>query len=325
MNKIARFIFAVWIVIGGCAGAPEPCLADQLVVLKTATEVRSSTVKLSDIFEGIPPDADRDIAQSPPPGKQVSYDVAVLTRVAKKYDLDWKPQSIADHVVITTSCSRITSDMIKDAVTAKIQARAASKFNGSVDVTFDNRALEIDLPMDHVPDYAIANFDFDSQSKRFHGDIVADTPAGPVSVPVTGRATFKRLIPVLAKRLEGGTVIGASDITEIEVNEEHIKATMITDSSQLIGREVRRDTDGGEVLLAQDVIAPRFVTRGSLVTLRIETPFMLLTAQGKALQDGAQGDVVRVTNTQSNRLVEGTVEGPGLVRIKTAQHLAEAQ
>ena len=54
--------------------------------------------------------------------------------------------------------------------------------------------------------------------------------------------------------------------------------------------------------------------RGSLVTMKIETPFMTVTAQGKAQQDGAEGEIVRVINTQSNRVVEGTVTGPGMYR-----------
>jgi flagella basal body P-ring formation protein FlgA len=79
------------------------------------------------------------------------------------------------------------------------------------------------------------------------------------------------------------------------------------------------------LLRASDVMPARLVTRGALVTLKIETPYMQLTAQGRALQDGAEGETVRVNNTQSNRMVEGTVTGPGVVLIHTAQKVALAQ
>ena len=76
------------------------------------------------------------------------------------------------------------------------------------------------------------------------------------------------------------------------------------------------------MIRSHDVVSPRLVTRGSLVTMKIETPFITVTSQGKSEQDGAQGDVVRVMNTQSNRVVEGTVTAPGTVEIHTAQKLA---
>lgn len=61
------------------------------------------------------------------------------------------------------------------------------------------------------------------------------------------------------------------------------------------------------------------------MTMKIETPFILITAQGKAQQDGAEGETVRVINTQSNRMVEGVVVAPGVVEIRTAQKIALAE
>ena len=56
--------------------------------------------------------------------------------------------------------------------------------------------------------------------------------------------------------------------------------------------------------------------------MKIETPFMVVTAQGRALQDGKLGDVVRVNNTQSNRMIEGLVTGGGIVVIQSGQRAA---
>lgn len=332
MNRTLRFLFALWIVVAGSTGSPQPCLAESddmtPVTLRNQTEVHRLIVRLSDVFDGIPAEADHDIAQAPAPGKQVTYDLNVLTRVANKYNLDWKPQSIADHVVIITACARITGDMISGAIVKKIKEINAANGKNSkstADVVFDNHALEIDLPADRVPDFALNNFDYDPLSKHFHTDLVAQTASGPYSYPITGRITMKRSVPVLARRLEGGTLVGAADLDQIEIPEERLNEGVVSDASQLIGHELRRDTDGGELIHTHDIVPPRYITRGSLITLKIQTPYMTLTAQGKALQDGAQGDVVRVTNTQSNRMVEGTVEGPGVVRVQTAQRLAEAQ
>ena len=144
-------------------------------------------------------------------------------------------------------------------------------------------------------------------------------------MPVTGHVAIKRTIPVLAHRLEGHSVIGMIDLDWIQIPEERLTDDIVTESSQLIGRELRRDLGEGEMFRSRDVIPPRLVQRGALVTMRIKTRFITITAQGKAQQDGAEGETVRLTNTQSNRTVEGVVTGPGMVDIHTAQEIALAE
>jgi flagella basal body P-ring formation protein FlgA len=315
MNKTFRLLSLIWLITVCSVGTPQPCSADTPVTLRAETQVRHMTVKLSDVFDGVPKDIDRDIAQSPPPGKQVIYDVTVLRRIADKYRLGWEPQSASDHATISTASTRITADSIREAVVKKVKDNNPLPKGGEVDVSFDNHALQIDLPADCAADFTLNNFDYDTTSKHFHADLVATGSSGAFSVPVTGRLTFKRNIPVLVRRLEGGTTIGVADIDWSVVPEDRVNMSVIVDANDLIGHELRRDTDEGEILHAHDVMPPRLVVRGSPVTMKIETPLMLVTAQGKAMQDGTQGEIVRVLNTQSNRMLEGVVSGPGTVTI----------
>jgi len=316
LNLIALvFLFAA-------PAAVLPALADTLVSLRPSVEVNSSSIRLSDVFAGVPIDLDRTIATAPAPGRSVTYDVRVLSKLAAKYRLDWRPQSQADRAVLSRAATRITQEMIAEVVLAKLKERHITEKS---EVLFDNHALEINLPADRAPSFALNNFTFDEKSKRFRSELMADTGAAPLVLPVTGRIAVKRDVPVLARRLLAGTTIGPSDIDWATLPEEHVTGDVVTDSSQLVGRELRRDTPEGQPLRGRDVIPPRLVTRGGMVTLKVQTPNMVITAQGRALQDGTSGDTVRVTNTQSNRVVEGTVEGPGVVRINLTQKLASMQ
>ncbi|MDX2027777.1 MAG: flagellar basal body P-ring formation chaperone FlgA [Alphaproteobacteria bacterium] len=322
MNRAVRFAFALWLVAAGSIGSPQPCGAEEAIGLRGETEVTRASVKLSDLFTGVSAEADPDIAQAPPPGKKATYNANVLMRLAQKYRLDWKPRSTDDHVVIAAACTCISGDALREAVAAKLKS---AQVKGEMDVVFDNRGLEIALPAGTSPSFKLENFDFDPLTRRFRTHFDADTARGPFTMVITGRVSLKRSIPVLARRLEGGTVISAADIDWLTVPEEHVNGSVATEVAQLIGRELRHTRGSGELLHAQDVIPPRLITRGGLVTLKIETPFMLVTAQGKALQDGAQGETVRVTNTQSNRVIEGVVDGPGTVIVHTTQKIAAAQ
>lgn len=328
MTKTTRTFLALWLIFLGGIGSPEHCSADTAVTLHNKTEMHKMNVRISDVFDGVPAEIDRDIAQAPAPGKQVIYDVNVLTRIAQKYRLDWEPQSVADHVVISTPCTRITADTIREAVVLKIRESEGTPLhkNNTVDITFDNHALEVDLPADQAPDFTLNNFTYDPTNKHFRVDLVTESSSGLFTVPVTGHISIRRSVPVLAHRLEGGTTVQNSDIDWIEVPEDKVNASVVTDARQIVGREVRRDTEGETLLFVHDVTLPRFIKRGSLITMQIDTPYMSLSVQGKALQDGSKGDVVRVLNVQSNRIIEGTVSGPETVSIHTnSQILAEAQ
>jgi flagella basal body P-ring formation protein FlgA len=324
MKSSFRVFCTLWLVAAGTAGSPAASAAN-LNVPKGEIEVRATIVKLSDVFSGISESSDDDIAQAPAPCRQETYDVNVLTRLSDKYHLDWKARSLADHVVVSSACTRIPAS----AIAAQVKKAVADKdttlgAKNSIEVAFDNHALEIDLPADQTPGFALNNFTYDPVSKYFRADVVADTSSGPFAVPVTGRITIRHSVPVLAHRLEAGTIIAASDIDWLDVPEDHINPSVVADTDQLIGRALRRDTEGGEMFHGHDVMPPRLVARGKLVTLKIETPFMMLTAEGKALQDGSAGDVVRVLNLQSDRVIEGTAESEGVVRVVSAQKVAEA-
>ncbi|MDR3424168.1 MAG: flagellar basal body P-ring formation chaperone FlgA [Alphaproteobacteria bacterium] len=323
MKKSVRVLFACWLVLSGIAGSPSPCVANTAVTLKPDLETDRRAVRLSDLFAGVPSEIDRDIAQAPPPCKPAVYNEIVLDKLAETYRLDWQAQG-TDHVTVSSACARVTADMIRTAVIAKIKTDASDK-KLNFDIAFDTRDLEIDLPTDKLPNFRLENFAYDPTARQFRADFTAETPLGPYVVPLTGRVSVKRTVPVLAHRLEAGETVALSDLDWIEVPDERITADVITETNQLVGREVRRDIAEGSILRAHDVIPQRLVQRGSLVTMKIETPFISISAQGKAQQDGALGDTVRVVNTQSNRIVEGVVTGPGTIEIRTTRKLALAE
>lgn len=290
--------------------------AESMVLPRGTADVAGEAIRLSDVFSGITPLQDRDIATAPQPGKSVTYDARILAKLAEQYRLGWQPQSLTDKVILTRTAVTITHDMIQSAVLAKL---TEAKVRGEAEIQFDRRDLELSLPADQTPDFTLNNFSYDSVAKRFRADLVAQNGQTPIVRPLSGRVSLKRDVPVLANPLTAGSVISEADIVWLTMPEERIQNDMAISAAQLVGNAVRRDTADGQVIRLRDVMPPRLVSRGSLVTLKVETSLLQVTAQGKALQDGAKGDVIRITNTQSNRTVEGVVEGPGVVRVMLAQ------
>ena len=62
---------------------------------------------------------------------------------------------------------------------------------------------------------------------------------------------------------------------------------------------------------------PLLIAKGGLVTIRLNYANMSLTAQGRSLDEGSLGDVVRITNSQSKNIVEARVTGANRVRVQS--------
>jgi len=99
---------------------------------------------------------------------------------------------------------------------------------------------------------------------------------------------------------------------------DRIRADAITSETALIGQEARRSLRSGEALRGYDLREPAAITRGETVALVFQSGPLTLTARARALENAALGQTTRFVNLQSNRTVEGVVEGPGRARVTGA-------
>jgi flagellar basal body P-ring formation protein FlgA len=112
-----------------------------------------------------------------------------------------------------------------------------------------------------------------------------------------------------------------SDIVLARRPKTELKGDAIDTLDHLVGMEARAAIPAGQPLRQADLIKPDRIKRDESITLVYEVPGILLTCRGKALESGADGDVISVLNVQSKRTVQGTVTGAGRVTIavSTAQ------
>src|SRR5690606_36993531 len=150
---------------------------------------------------------------------------------------------------------------------------------------------------------------------RFSANLVLATPQVTKNVNVTGMAHRVLHVPVMNRRLRNGDVIGANDIEFIRMRADNVPASAILDPAKLIGQTPRRVLDAMETVLQDNTSAPLAVKKGEYVTLFLTQGGLHLTARGKALENGAAGDVVRVVNASSSRIIEGEVVGAQSIRI----------
>ncbi len=304
MNKFALIAFAA-----ALTGATA--LADA-ATLRTDTSIDGDTVRLGHLFDDVGDRADAAIGRAPSPGRKAVYDAAYLARIAQGFQISWQPASNFDRAVITRTSTLIDAERVRDILTPALAARIGAD---RIDVSLDNRQIEVHLPADQPGGLVVDQLSIDQFNGRFSAMLVGRDPSAESRIPVSGRATAIAAVPVLTRRIKPGEVIEAADIAWLDMRETRSSTEVIRGQEQLIGLTPRRTITANTPIRPGDVREPQVVMRNSLVTISLQTRSIGLTAQGRALQEGAMGETVRVVNTMSNRTIEATVTGPNQVTV----------
>ncbi len=306
---------AIAALIGFAAAAPAVA-----ATLRPTATVEGAVIRLGDLFADAGAHAADVVAPAPPPGSRTIFDAAWLAATAREHQLDWQPASPFDRA----SVERATRSIAADAITRRLLDEIATRQSiDGAEIQLDNPALRLQVPAEAGDAIAVDSLSIDPRSGRLTAMIAA--PAGSAEADrarVTGRLIRMVELPVLARPVAPGETIAAQDIESLKLRAERIGADTITDRRELVGKTPRRALRAHEPLHAADVQAPIVVHKGDLVTIVLETPSLRLTAQGKALEDGALGAAIRIANTKSNRVIDATVTGPNLAAVTPPAQLA---
>lgn len=286
--------------------------------LKSVATIEADTVKLGDLWENLGAKAETVIANAPQPGKRITADARWLTAVAQAHGIHWQPASAFDRIVIERSGQMVDVKLIE---TELKEALGMEGVPAPFDFEIANRtALNITIPASGGPaGVAVRDVVWDSRTSRFTATV--EVPAGsPAAVRqrVNGRVFTVSRIPVLNRALGRGDVIGERDVEWVDVRTENVRRDIATDPRQIVGQEPRYQLRQGVPVRLSEVQRPVLVTRNSMVTMTLKTPFMTLATQGRAGEDGGKGDIIHVTNLQTKRVVEAVIDGPGTVTVAHA-------
>ena len=84
---------------------------------------------------------------------------------------------------------------------------------------------------------------------------------------------------------------------------------------QVLGKKMKRRLKEGGILEPSQLLVPHAVKRGSEVTILADTAVVQVRMSGKAVSNGAIGDLVKVVNHSSKRKIEARVVAPGVVKV----------
>ena len=111
---------------------------------------------------------------------------------------------------------------------------------------------------------------------------------------------------VATRNLQAGTVIAPDDLTWDEGAQGGI-----TDPAQAVGMQTRMAIYQGRPVTAGALRAPVLVSRNQLVRIAFDAGALRIETEGRALGEGAAGDVIRVMNLGSRSTITALVRDDG--------------
>lgn len=275
-------------------------------VLKPISVVGSDTLMLGDLFDGLEQNDSYVLGPAPQPGQDMVLNARTLYRIAVAMDLDWRPQTSAEQVVVRRAATVIPPADIDHSLREALKGEGLT---GNFNV-LTSGAKDIVLPPDMPQTVEVSKLRFDPTKDYFEAVLVAPSAEKPVKkVSVMGQVERLEKIPVLKHPLRNGDVIGQTDIDYIELPARQIQHDTLLSEEDMVGMTPRRMTLAGKPVMNSELERPTVVERGDIVTIVFNDGKLALTTRGKAMQDGATGDLIRITNLNSNKGVDAMVTG----------------
>ncbi len=288
--------------------------AQNLLKLRGTVSITDDVVRIGDLFENAGSLADRPVFRSPAPGQSGTLTASRISYALRNHGLQWRNTYRIHEVNVSRKGVTLSLDAIGKAVEQKIMALDKDGEPDELALEFDRDARSITLPADMLPTPTVLHTSYDPRTGRFVAVVSGPGPEGNrYRRKYLGRAIAVTTVPVLTRRLARGERISADDVAYRKVPRKRVPASTVLQIENLIGQAARRTLRPDVAIRTRDIEKPRIVRKNTVVTVVFRTAGLVLTARGRALKDGALGDIIPILNQRSKRTIEARILGPDTV------------
>jgi flagella basal body P-ring formation protein FlgA len=285
------------------------------VVVRESVTTTKSKLCLEDLAEVDPSgSAEEDVAlalqrivisESPAPGAEKTIEGAhILERLkAAGVDLAQVGYSIPKFVIVRRAGRLLEREEIQQALVKSLTSPTSEL--KSMDYR-DNYYVPIgDLRLTATIE--------DSRRAR----IIIRTPDWEDTLYIPINLQEWREVPVASRQLRRGEIISSQDVAMARLEVSRIGLDYASSMDGVIGKEIQQDLQFGEVFRKGKIKAPPMISAGEKVLLRYLSGTLEASASGVAVDSAGEGELIKVRNESSKRIIVGQVDGPGLVTVRS--------
>ncbi len=293
-------------VLAVCLCQCLPSGSATAATLRQFTTLNDTVVRLSDLFDDAGTQAERVLGPGPTPGNRLVVEAPQLAAIARQFNVDWKPNSPSDRIVLDRPGRTLPRQDVVDALRVSLEGVGYTP------------TCDIELPGFNPPIVAearatvtVEQFDADPDGHFTATLAVFSDGLPPMRMRVVGRAQETVEVPVASRRLLPGTLLRPEDVHMARVRTGLIQTEVARTPTDAVGRVLRHLSMPGQALPMADLARPAVVMRNARITLTLQSDGIELSAQGVATEPGGVGDQISVRNVISGAIVQAQVTGPG--------------
>ena len=304
--------------------APAAAMQRVRVDLKTAVIVDRETVQLSDLATisdtsngSLATLGEIVVAQAPLPGKMRFLDrddIRLRLRQAGHDTASIEFQG-AESVRMTRRAGTLPADRIRRDVEAAIRRRMPWPDGQTIvrDIRFDET---LQLPTGRLTYRIIPNRNEDYLGRTVLALhlFVDGEPFRRVWVNAT--ISVMADVVTVVRPLGKQQPIAREDLAVQPRDLAQLPADVVRRVEEVIGNRTTRMIYPDTILESGMFVAPPLVQRGDIVKIVARSGPLTITATGQVKQPGCKGEMVRVMNTDSSRIITARVTGPGAVEVE---------
>ncbi len=201
----------------------------------------------------------------------------------------------------------LTAGVVRALVEAALPAQPAGR---RLEVAIAEPRLPLANPSDRPVALALEERKLDEARQRFAAQLVVRVDGRVTGVvEIAGPARPLVEVPAPLRPVPEGQPIEPGLLGTVWVPESQLPADVILAAEAILGQEAERRLAPGRPIRQGDLRPARLVRKGEIVTMVFQRGPIELTAQARALQDGAEGERIRAVNLDSERPVSGLVIG----------------
>jgi flagella basal body P-ring formation protein FlgA len=317
IRPVIRAVAIALVVAAAAPAAAEEAAPAPIPTLKRTVSVSDDLVRIGDMIDNAGDVADTPIFRAPDAGTTGSVTLQQVIDAIRPYHLHQLDTQGITSVAVTRTGRLIDATEIEANIARTFAGRYSFGEAKNLRVTLDGIVQPITVNSSSTTDLSLIGASLDPRSGRF--DISFEVPGNRamrrLPLRLTGTIVETVATAVLAQALARGDVVKAADVTIERRPKAEVTGEPISMVDEAVGLAVRQQMRAGQVLTRGQLMKPELVHRDDSITLVYQVPGILLTTRGKALEAGAMGDTISVTNLETKRTVQGTVSGPSRVTI----------
>lgn len=273
--------------------AENPIVDGKEVYLGDIASIKTSDGLESDMINKV------HLCQSAKPGSSVKLNIGYIKSRTKQQGVspDLFVWDSPDNITIQTKSKVISSQEVQIYAENFIKDMV-KKIDATINIQPSNEIKPIVLP------YGEVNVKVESLSRySINGNFSLR-----FTFSVDGREYEKRLIPfnlvvmkeviVATNQIEMNKIITEDDLT-LSSQDIGLSLDVFLEKDKLVGKCAKKMISKGAFITSDMVEQPAIIKQGDPITIVAESSSLRISVQGKAMENGKNGQVIRVINTSS--------------------------